>query len=169
MYCWFYHGSWVCGSLWGSQRGRLAQELCIRFRRGAFSTIAYCTVSKESRTHNRTKHIDIKHHFLTELLDTKLISLEFTKGLSNPANILTKPLGPAAHNRGLSFLGTLVWGGVLEMAYLHTGHVLPFIHIYIYIYFPIPNSLPLDAYINAPLFLCIFVAHRPCCFSTYMQ
>ena len=41
--------------------------------------------------HSRTKHINICHHFIQELVDTKVILLEHV-GSVQLADILTKPL-----------------------------------------------------------------------------
>jgi KUP system potassium uptake protein len=43
-------------------------------------------------THARTKHIDIKHHFVREALSNKAVALEFCPTENMLADILTKPL-----------------------------------------------------------------------------
>lgn len=43
-------------------------------------------------THTRTKHIDIKHHFVREALSNKVIALEYCPTEDMLADILTKPL-----------------------------------------------------------------------------
>lgn len=60
--------------------------------------ILYCdniraiNISKNLIQHSRTKHIDIHHHFITDLVKTKIISLEHVRCSIQLANILTKPL-----------------------------------------------------------------------------
>ena len=49
-------------------------------------------ISKNPVQHSRTKHIDIRHHFIRELVDDGIISLEFISTLNQKADILTKPL-----------------------------------------------------------------------------
>ena len=50
-------------------------------------------LAKNPGMHSRTKHIDIKHHFLREKVQDGTISLVQIKGKDNPADIFTKPLG----------------------------------------------------------------------------
>ena len=49
-------------------------------------------LSKNHILHSRTKHIDIRHHFLSDHVDKKDIELEFIKTNNQLADILTKPL-----------------------------------------------------------------------------
>jgi hypothetical protein len=46
----------------------------------------------------RSKHIDIKHHFIRGLVNDGRICLEHIPGEENIADIFTKPLGPIKHN-----------------------------------------------------------------------
>lgn len=48
--------------------------------------------------HRRTKHIDVKYHFIREALESKLIDLHYKSTEEMTADILTKPLGPTKHN-----------------------------------------------------------------------
>ena len=43
-------------------------------------------------SHNRTKHIDIRYHFIRSHVDSKKIFLSHIPGTENPADIFTKPL-----------------------------------------------------------------------------
>lgn len=52
-------------------------------------------MSKNPVFHSRTKHIDIRHHYIRELVNKKLVSLEHVRTLANRADILTKPLDVA--------------------------------------------------------------------------
>lgn len=49
-------------------------------------------ISKNPIQHNRTKHIDMRHHFLRELVEGKIISLEYVRSSLQLANIFTKHL-----------------------------------------------------------------------------
>ena len=40
----------------------------------------------------RTKHIDVRHHYIWEQLDEKKVKLFYIPGEDNPADIFTKPL-----------------------------------------------------------------------------
>ena len=42
--------------------------------------------------HSRTKHIDIRHHFIRDLVEKGLISLKFVPTKNQLADILTKAL-----------------------------------------------------------------------------
>jgi hypothetical protein len=49
-------------------------------------------ISKNLVQHSRTKHIDIRHHFLRDLVESKVVSLSFILTHNQLADILTKPL-----------------------------------------------------------------------------
>ena len=49
-------------------------------------------ISKNPVQHSRTKHIDIRHHFIRELVEDGVISLEFVPTNDQKADIFTKPL-----------------------------------------------------------------------------
>jgi hypothetical protein len=44
-------------------------------------------------TEKRSKHIDIRYHFIRQVLEHKLAELFFIDGEKNPADLLTKNLG----------------------------------------------------------------------------
>lgn len=56
-------------------------------------------------THHRTKHIDIKHHFIRELIDDDVISLEYIQSKRQLADILTKGLPKPRHIENTAELG----------------------------------------------------------------
>lgn len=61
---------------------------------------AAISLSKNSGYSPRTKHIDVRHHYIRELVDEqKLIKLEYITTQSNVTDVLTKPLGPFIHER----------------------------------------------------------------------
>ncbi|KAL0540911.1 hypothetical protein IC582_020936 [Cucumis melo] len=49
-------------------------------------------ISKNPVQHSRTKHIDIRHHFIMDLIENKVITLEHIRSNSQLADIFTKPL-----------------------------------------------------------------------------
>jgi len=49
-------------------------------------------ISKNPVQHSWTKHIDIRHHFLRDLVESEVVSLSFIPTENQLANILTKPL-----------------------------------------------------------------------------
>jgi hypothetical protein len=54
--------------------------------------------------HNRTKHIDIKHHFIREHIQSKSIKLEYIETAKQLADILTKTVKPMVFQRLTSLL-----------------------------------------------------------------
>lgn len=60
--------------------------------------VLYCenmsaiNISKNSIQHSCTRHIDIRHHFIRELVQTNVISLGHVKSSMQLVNILTKYL-----------------------------------------------------------------------------
>jgi len=55
------------------------------------NTSAIC-ISKNPVQHSKTKHIEIRHHFLRDHVEKGNISLEFCKTEDQVADIFTKPL-----------------------------------------------------------------------------
>ena len=49
-------------------------------------------ISKNPIQHNRTKHIDICHHFIRELVEEKIVALEHVATELQMADIFTKAL-----------------------------------------------------------------------------
>jgi hypothetical protein len=49
-------------------------------------------VSKNPVQHSQTKHIDIRHHFLRDLMESEVVSLSFIPTENQLVDILTKPL-----------------------------------------------------------------------------
>jgi len=49
-------------------------------------------ISKNPVQHSRTKHIDIRHHFIHDLVESLVVSLSFIPTDNQLADILTKPL-----------------------------------------------------------------------------
>ena len=51
-----------------------------------------------------TKHIDVRYHFIIELVERKALNIQYTESSNQHADILTKPLGLEAFARHRSFL-----------------------------------------------------------------
>lgn len=49
-------------------------------------------ISKNPIQYSRTKHIDIKHHFIIELVEDKVVTLEHVSTKNQLADIFTKAL-----------------------------------------------------------------------------
>lgn len=47
----------------------------------------------------RTKHIDVRHHYIRELVENKIIKLKEVSSSNNIADIFTKPLGTIQHSK----------------------------------------------------------------------
>ena len=66
--------------------------------------IVYCdntsaiNISKNPVQHSRTKHIDIRHHFIRELVENKTIVIEHVATENQLADIFTKALGSSRFN-----------------------------------------------------------------------
>jgi hypothetical protein len=60
--------------------------------------ILYCdnqsaiAISENDKFHNRTKHIDIRHHFIREALKNKEVELKWIESKEQDTDILTKSL-----------------------------------------------------------------------------
>jgi hypothetical protein len=49
-------------------------------------------ISKNPVQHSRTKHINIRHHFICDLMESRVVSLSFIPTNNQLADILSKPL-----------------------------------------------------------------------------
>jgi len=66
--------------------------------------VSCINLSKNDIVHRRTKHVDIRFHWIRDLVKNGTIKLFFISGLDNVADIMTKPLGPKLflqHRRAL--------------------------------------------------------------------
>lgn len=50
------------------------------------------SISKNPVQHSRTKHIDIRHHFIRDLVEDNILALEFISTEHQLADLFTKPL-----------------------------------------------------------------------------
>ena len=61
-------------------------------------------LSKNTKDHGKVKHIDIRHHYIRELIQSGAISLEHVSSSDNLADLFTKPLSRDHHHRLLATL-----------------------------------------------------------------
>lgn len=62
-------------------------------------------LSMGERLHQRTKHIDFKHHFIRECITSGKINIKYIPTADMLADIFTKPLGKVKHQKAVSALG----------------------------------------------------------------
>ena len=62
-------------------------------------------ISKNSVQHSRTKQIDMRHHFIKELIEGKIITLEHVRSNLQLADIFTKPLDASSFEHLRASLG----------------------------------------------------------------
>ena len=61
-------------------------------------------LTKNTRDHGKVKHIDIRHHYIRELLHSGIIAIEQIPSADNLADLFTKPLPRDHHHRLLAAL-----------------------------------------------------------------
>lgn len=72
--------------------------------------------------HTRTKHINIRYHFIRNCVNNRDIDVTRVQGTSNTADVCTKALAPTLHANALKLLGLASdQGGVSEVTRRHTG------------------------------------------------
>jgi len=65
-------------------------------------------ISKNPIQHNRTKHIDIRHHFIRDLVEDKVVTLEHVTTEEQLNDIFTKALDVKQFEKLRSKLGICV-------------------------------------------------------------
>ena len=70
-------------------------------------------LSTNPKHHERTKHIDIRHHVIRQAVEGRLISITKVPSDSEVADILTKPLARAKFEEFRSAMGIGGMGGSL--------------------------------------------------------
>jgi hypothetical protein len=71
------------------------------------STIA---IAKNPEFHDHTKHIDVRYHFLQQVDNDNMVELEYVPTGDQVANVLTKGLPSALHNRFWDAIGICCLG-----------------------------------------------------------
>ena len=61
-------------------------------------------LTKNTKDHGKVKHIDIRHHYIRELLKSGIITIEQVSSSDNLADLFTKPLPRDLHHRLLTSL-----------------------------------------------------------------
>jgi hypothetical protein len=61
-------------------------------------------LAKNTKDHGKVKHIDIRHHYLRELVKSRSILFEQIPSADNVADLFTKPLARDHHYRFLDAL-----------------------------------------------------------------
>ncbi|TPX48626.1 DNA-directed DNA polymerase [Chytriomyces confervae] len=73
------------------------------------STIHQCNNDVFS---HRSKHINVRYHYIRELVNTKQVTITYIKTADQPADLLTKPLGRDAFSKHRSKFGMCSWTSV---------------------------------------------------------
>lgn len=68
-------------------------------------------LSKNPEFHARSKHIDVKHHYIREQVQNKVLMLQHCRTEEMVADIMTKPLGSQAHRKFCEGMGIVLDGG----------------------------------------------------------
>ena len=61
-------------------------------------------LAKTTKDHGKVKHIDIRHHYLRELVKSKSVIFEQIPSADNLADLFTKPLAREHHHRFINAL-----------------------------------------------------------------
>ena len=70
-------------------------------------------LAKNPQFHNRTKHIDIRYHFIRETIESDLVELQYVQTEDNIADILTKALPRPRHEHHMNGMG--IQGSTLSL------------------------------------------------------
>jgi hypothetical protein len=62
-------------------------------------------ISENPKFHSRVKHIDIWYHYIRQSVEKGKIKVEYIPSEENPADLLTKSLGPLVHRRQVELIG----------------------------------------------------------------
>jgi hypothetical protein len=61
-------------------------------------------LTKNTKDHGKVKHIDIRHHYIRDLLQTGVLAIEHVPSADNLADLFTKSLARDHHHRLLASL-----------------------------------------------------------------
>lgn len=65
-------------------------------------------IAKNPVQHSKTKHIEIRHHYIRDLVNYKILSLEHVNTEDQLADIFTKPLDMVKFEKLRSALGVCI-------------------------------------------------------------
>lgn len=66
---------------------------------------AICLAEKEIGYSPRSKHIDLRHHFVREQVELKTITLQYVESKQQKADVLTKPISGRMFHQAIEALG----------------------------------------------------------------
>ena len=66
-------------------------------------------LSKNNKLHQRTKHIDIRYHFIREAVEDGQIRMDYVPTDQNPTDIFTKPFSKMKFRGDVAGLGLKPW------------------------------------------------------------
>ena len=64
-------------------------------------------LAQNSNYHSRTKHIDVRHHFIRDVLEKGIVNLKYLCSEKMPADVLTKGLSGPKHRECLCNMGMI--------------------------------------------------------------
>jgi len=67
------------------------------------------TLAKNPVAHARAKHLDIRHHFIREAIQDKIIWVQYIPTMEMTADSLTKALGLEKHEKCTARMGMTAW------------------------------------------------------------
>ena len=82
---------------------RLLQEVLVVF----CDSQSVVHLTKNSKHHSKTKHIDIRRHFIRDIVAACDLTVEKVHTTDNPGYMLTKPLSPAKFDHCLNLAGII--------------------------------------------------------------
>ena len=65
-------------------------------------------ISKNSVQHSKTKHIEIRYHFIRDLVERKVVTLEYISTERQNADIFTKPLDRSKFESLRQLIGVII-------------------------------------------------------------
>src|SRR5436305_14704048 len=63
------------------------------------------TIAENPTNYQRAKHIDIRYHFIRHVLEHSQVRIDFTPTALQPADVLTKALGPQKYLQSPPLMG----------------------------------------------------------------
>ena len=88
--------------------------ICQEYLTIYYDNTSAINISKNPVQHSRTKHIEIRHHFIRELVEDGTLTLEFIHTDDQKTNLFTKPL----NSKCFEFLRQNI--GVISMDWYHS-------------------------------------------------